>query len=85
MYQGYSNVYDAMFTFFRNGNSQISKIMKLEIDDNIVSPFVTKLTSLRTMLEDITFALQLAFFVSLVIAIIVSIACIINLLIDFKT
>ena len=78
-------MYDAMFTFFRNGNSQISKIMKLEIDDNIVSPFVTKLTSLRTMLEDITFALQLAFFVSLVIAIVVSIACIINLLIDFKT
>ena len=83
--KAYANVYDIMFNFFRNGNKQMLQLMKIELDKRIMDPFYTKLDAIRMMLEDITFALQVAFFVAIMIGIIVFIVSQINLLWDYKT
>ncbi len=67
----YANVYDVMFSFFRNGNDQLVRLLKLELDNRLIEPFTTKMESLRTSLEDITFAAQIAFFISTMLAVIV--------------
>ena len=59
--------------------------MKIELDEKIMSPFVTKLTNIRILLEDITFAAQVAFFVSIIIAIVVFVVSLTNLIFNYKT
>ena len=42
----YTNVYDVMFSFFRNGNMQMINLMKIELDSNMMMPFTAKLTDI---------------------------------------
>lgn len=81
----YSNVYDIMFNFFRNGNAQMLDLFKIELDSRIMDPFTTKLYDIRLMLEDIIFALQVAFFISILVAFGLFLFSLINLILDFKT
>jgi hypothetical protein len=39
----YANVYDTMFSFFRNGNKELLNMNKIEIDLNMIDPFTAKL------------------------------------------
>ena len=60
-------------------------MLKIELDSEIIAPFTEKLTTIRIMIEDITFSIQLAFFVSTVFAMFVFIISLINLIFDYKT
>ena len=82
--KSYSNVYDSMFSFFRTGNEQMMTLMKVQLDQRIASPFLNKLNVIRLMLEDITVAMQVAFFIAIVVAILVFLCSLINLIFDYK-
>lgn len=83
--KSYSSVYDTMYSFFKNGNNQMLNLMKIELWQDIISPFTTKLLSIRTMLEDITFAAQVGFFIAIVVAVIIITISLLDLVHDYKT
>lgn len=60
-------------------------LFKIELDSRIMSPFTTKLNTIRIMLEDITFALQVAFVIATLIGVVVFLVLLVNLIIDYKT
>ena len=83
--KSYSNVYDIMFSFFRNGNEQMMSLMKISLNQRISEPFLNKLNVVKFMLQDITTAMERAFFIAIVVAIIVFSVSLINLIFDYKT
>lgn len=50
-----------------------------------MDPFTTKLKNMRLMLEDVIFALQVAFLISVLIGFLLFVISLINLILDFKT
>lgn len=74
-----------MFNFFRNGDTTLTQLMKIEANKRIVSPFNDKLYDTRNMLEDLIFAIQVGFIIGVIFALIGFIISILNLILDTKT
>ena len=83
--QGYSNLYDIMYSFFRNGQERINSLLKLEVNSEMLDPFTSKLDLVRDFVENYTYFVQVAFFMATIISLIIFIISILNLIFDYKT
>ena len=52
----YSNVYDIMYQFFRVGNDQMQSLLKIDLNEKMIEPFLYQLTSVREIIESLTTA-----------------------------
>ena len=84
IHRGYSNVYDSVFSFLRNGIQRYFETFKIQAVENDLEAYYTRLGQVEVTLDQFIFAIKLGAIIGTCIAVIAVLFNILLILFDYK-